>query len=62
VLVTNEAAMSIHPATEVGRAFVELAGFAHQRLAAAANEVYFAVMGVVIKMDLVIDRRSGTSL
>jgi adenosylcobinamide kinase/adenosylcobinamide-phosphate guanylyltransferase len=45
VLVTNEVGMSIHPPSELGRAFVELCGFAHQRLARAADEVHLAVLG-----------------
>jgi len=48
VLVTNEVGMSIHPPTPLGRAFVELAGWANQRLARGSDEVYFAVMGAVL--------------
>ncbi len=51
VVVTNEVGMSVHPATELGRAFVELAGFAHQRLAAVADDHYLAVMGVVVRVE-----------
>jgi adenosylcobinamide kinase/adenosylcobinamide-phosphate guanylyltransferase len=50
VLVTNEVGMSVHPPTALGRAFVEVCGWAHQRLARAADEVYFAVLGVVLKI------------
>jgi adenosylcobinamide kinase/adenosylcobinamide-phosphate guanylyltransferase len=48
VLVTNEVGMSVHPETPLGRAFVEVAGFANQRLARAADDVYFSVMGAVL--------------
>src|SRR5439155_14829216 len=33
VLVTNEVGMSVHPPTKLGRAFVEVSGWAHQRIA-----------------------------
>jgi adenosylcobinamide kinase/adenosylcobinamide-phosphate guanylyltransferase len=48
VLVTNEVGMSIHPETALGRAFVEVAGFANQRFARASDDVYFSVMGAVL--------------
>jgi len=48
VLVTNEVGMSVHPETPLGRTFVDLAGFANQRLARASDEVYFAVMGTFL--------------
>jgi adenosylcobinamide kinase/adenosylcobinamide-phosphate guanylyltransferase len=54
ILVTNEVGMSIHPATELGRAFVDVVGFANQRLAAVADDLYFATMGVVMKMNPVV--------
>jgi adenosylcobinamide kinase / adenosylcobinamide-phosphate guanylyltransferase len=50
VLVTNEVGMSIHPPTELGRVFVELCGFAHQRLARAADEVHLAVLGTHLRI------------
>ena len=51
VLVTNEVGMSLHPETPLGRAFVEVSGFAHQRLSRAADEIYFAVMGTIVRLD-----------
>ena len=51
VLVTNEVGMSVHPETALGRAFVELSGFAHQRFAKVADEIYLAVLGTVIRLD-----------
>lgn len=50
IVVSNEVGMSIHPATELGRAFVEVAGFAHQRLSAMADHVYLAVLGTVAEL------------
>lgn len=48
VVVTNEVGMSVHPPTPLGRAFVEVCGWAHQRVARAADEVYLAVLGTVV--------------
>lgn len=48
LLVTNEVGMSVHPPTPLGRAFVEICGFAHQRFARAADEVHLAVLGTTL--------------
>jgi adenosylcobinamide kinase/adenosylcobinamide-phosphate guanylyltransferase len=48
LLVTNEVGMSVHPPTPLGRAFVEVCGFAHQRFARAADEVHLAVLGAIL--------------
>jgi adenosylcobinamide kinase/adenosylcobinamide-phosphate guanylyltransferase len=50
VLVTNEVGMSVHPPTSLGRAFVEICGFAHQRFARAADEVVLAVLGTTLRI------------
>jgi adenosylcobinamide kinase/adenosylcobinamide-phosphate guanylyltransferase len=50
ILVTNEVGMSIHPPTALGRAFVEVCGWAHQRVARVADEVYLAVVGAVVRI------------
>ena len=50
VLVTNEVGMGVHPDTPLGRTFRDVAGRAHQRLAAAADEVHFAVLGLVLRL------------
>ena len=50
VLVTNEVGMSVHPPTPLGRAFVDVAGFAHQRFARAADEVHLAVLGTTLRI------------
>jgi adenosylcobinamide kinase/adenosylcobinamide-phosphate guanylyltransferase len=50
ILVTNEVGMGIVPETPLGRRFRDLAGIAHQRLAASADEVYFAVLGTMLRI------------
>ncbi|MGA7123585.1 MAG: bifunctional adenosylcobinamide kinase/adenosylcobinamide-phosphate guanylyltransferase [Polyangiaceae bacterium] len=50
ILVTNEVGMSVHPPTPLGRAFVEVCGWAHQRVARVADEVYLAVLGTVVRI------------
>jgi adenosylcobinamide kinase / adenosylcobinamide-phosphate guanylyltransferase len=50
LLVTNEVGMSIHPPTRLGRTFVEVCGFAHQRFARAADEIYLAVLGTTLRI------------
>jgi adenosylcobinamide kinase/adenosylcobinamide-phosphate guanylyltransferase len=50
VLVTNEVGMGLVPETPLGRAFRDATGLAHQRLAAVADELYVAVMGVVLRV------------
>lgn len=50
LIVTNEVGMGIVPESELGRTFRDLAGLAHQRLAARADEVYFAVLGTMLRL------------
>jgi adenosylcobinamide kinase/adenosylcobinamide-phosphate guanylyltransferase len=50
LLVSNEVGMGIVPETPLGRAFRDLAGWAHQRLARAADEIYLAAMGMVLRV------------
>jgi len=50
LLVSNEVGMSVHPPTPLGRAFVEICGFAHQRFASAADEVHLAVLGTTLRI------------
>jgi adenosylcobinamide kinase/adenosylcobinamide-phosphate guanylyltransferase len=50
VLVSNEVGMGLVPETPLGRLFRDLAGGAHQRLAAIADEVYLAATGVVLRL------------
>jgi adenosylcobinamide kinase/adenosylcobinamide-phosphate guanylyltransferase len=50
VFVTNEVGMSVHPPTALGRAFVEVCGWAHQRIARVADEVYLAILGTIVRI------------
>ena len=50
ILVTNEVGMSVHPETALGRAFVEVCGWAHQRVARVADQVYLAVLGTIVQI------------
>jgi adenosylcobinamide kinase / adenosylcobinamide-phosphate guanylyltransferase len=50
VLVTNEVGMSVHPPTPIGRTFVEITGWTHQRVASVADEIYLAVLGTTLKI------------
>jgi adenosylcobinamide kinase / adenosylcobinamide-phosphate guanylyltransferase len=48
VLVSNEVGMSVHPETALGRKFQEVIGWAHQRVARAADDIYLAVLGTIL--------------
>jgi len=50
VIVTNEVGMGIVPESSLGRAFRDLAGLAHQRIARSADQVYLAAVGCVLRM------------
>jgi adenosylcobinamide kinase/adenosylcobinamide-phosphate guanylyltransferase len=50
VLVTNEVGMGIVPESSLGRAFRDVAGRAHQRLARSAREIYLAAIGTVVRL------------
>ena len=50
IMVTNEVGMGLVPEHALGRLFRDIAGRAHQRIAAAADEVYMAAMGLVIRL------------
>jgi adenosylcobinamide kinase / adenosylcobinamide-phosphate guanylyltransferase len=50
VIVSNEVGMGLVPDTPLGRVFRDLTGRAHQRVAAVADELYFAAMGVVLRL------------
>jgi adenosylcobinamide kinase / adenosylcobinamide-phosphate guanylyltransferase len=50
VLVSNEVGMGLVPETPLGRTFRDLTGFAHQRIAAVADELYLATMGVLLRL------------
>jgi len=51
LLVTNDVGMGVVPETPLGRTFRDLAGRAHQNLAPHATALYFAVLGVVLRLE-----------
>ena len=50
VVVSNELGMGIVPAYPLGRYFREIAGKMNQMVAEKADEVYFVVSGISIKI------------
>jgi adenosylcobinamide kinase/adenosylcobinamide-phosphate guanylyltransferase len=50
LIVTNEVGLGLVPEHPLGRAFRDVTGLAHQRLAAEADEIYAALMGVVLRL------------
>jgi adenosylcobinamide kinase/adenosylcobinamide-phosphate guanylyltransferase len=50
IVVTNEVGMGIVPESELGRRFRDVAGRAHQALAARADHLYLAALGVVLRL------------
>jgi adenosylcobinamide kinase/adenosylcobinamide-phosphate guanylyltransferase len=50
ILVTNEVGMGVVPDSVLGRAFRDVAGRAHQRIAVVAHELYFAAMGCILRL------------
>jgi len=50
VVVSNEVGMGLVPETPLGRVFRDVAGRAHRRLAAGADEVYFGAMGLMLRL------------
>jgi adenosylcobinamide kinase / adenosylcobinamide-phosphate guanylyltransferase len=50
VVVTSEVGLGLVPETPLGRTFRDVAGLAHQCLAAAADEVYFGAMGIMLRL------------
>lgn len=50
VLVSNEVGMGLVPETPLGRVFRDQVGLLHQRLAAAADELYAGLMGALVRL------------
>jgi len=50
LLVTNEVGMGVVPESALGRAFRDVTGRAHQALGASAHEIYFAVLGQMLRI------------
>lgn len=51
VVVGEEVGMSVHAPTDVGRRFVDVLGALSAAVAAAADEVWLAVAGRVVRLD-----------
>lgn len=50
IVVSNEVGMGIVPGNPLGRVFRDVAGWANQRLAGAAEEVFLCVSGIPLKV------------
>ncbi len=50
IVVSNEVGMGVVPESPLGRAFRDVSGAAHQALAGVAHELYFAVMGQLLRL------------
>ena len=50
VIVSNEVGMGLVPEYPLGRAFRDVAGWANQRVAAAADEVLFVAAGLPLRL------------
>jgi adenosylcobinamide kinase/adenosylcobinamide-phosphate guanylyltransferase len=50
VLVTNEVGLGIVPESSLGRIFRDVAGSAHQCLSQLADEVYFSMLGTLLRL------------
>ncbi len=51
VVVSEEAGLGVHPATEDGRRFRDALGTLNQSVAAVADEVLFVVAGRILRLD-----------
>lgn len=50
IVVTNEVGLGIVPENALARTFRDVAGRAHQQIAAIADEVYVAILGSVLRL------------
>jgi adenosylcobinamide kinase / adenosylcobinamide-phosphate guanylyltransferase len=50
ILVSNEVGLGVVPESALGRLFRDIVGRVHQQIAAKADEVYLAAMGMVIRL------------
>ncbi len=50
IIVSNEVGLGIVPDNPLAREFRDIAGFANQKMAEAADEVYFTVSGIPMRM------------
>lgn len=66
IIVSNEVGMGVVPESRLGRLFRDVSGAAHQALSRRADELYFAVMGQLLRMrpgplELVASERDARS-
>jgi adenosylcobinamide kinase/adenosylcobinamide-phosphate guanylyltransferase len=50
IVVTNEVGMGLVPEAPLGRAFRDVVGIAHQRVARVADRIYFGALGVMLRL------------
>lgn len=50
IIISNELGMGLHANTKTGRDFVEVQGWINQHIAKSADEVYFMVSGLPLKV------------
>ena len=50
IVISNEIGMGLHAHNEVGRKFTDLQGWINQHIAKSANEAYFMVSGIPLKL------------
>jgi len=50
IVVSSEVGLGLVPETPLGRTFRDVAGLAHQRISTVADEIYFAVLGVMLRI------------
>jgi adenosylcobinamide kinase / adenosylcobinamide-phosphate guanylyltransferase len=50
VVVTNEVGLGVVPESALGRMFRDLAGRAHQRVCAIADEIYLGALGCMLRL------------
>ena len=50
LIVTNEVGLGLVPEHPLGRAFRDVTGLAHQRLAAGADEIYAGLLGMMLRL------------
>ena len=50
IVVTNEVGLGIVPEAPLGRLFRDVAGRAHQRLAAQVDEIHLAILGTILRL------------
>jgi adenosylcobinamide kinase/adenosylcobinamide-phosphate guanylyltransferase len=50
IIVSNEVGLGIVPNNQLARKFQDLAGILNQKMAEAANEVYFIVSGIPVRL------------